>query len=171
MTEPKHEYPLVTALYRLAKEDDRAALASLRRALSGDSPASAFPLVAPYFPKVPDARVERAMLLVASLFALHPKPGRCGVGQAMREVQRKTTSESVEGRFVALLNAHPDDLGEHLRHAVSLCRAQEVELDWHDLYRTVLYWGHDDSGGERRRQARAFWSHTTDTTTTAEETP
>jgi CRISPR system Cascade subunit CasB len=171
VTEPKHEYALVTALYKLAKDDDRAALASLRRALSGDSPASAYPIVARYFFEPPNAWTDRAMLLVASLFALHPRPGRMSLGQALREVHRKTGSESVEARFVALLNAHPDDLGEHLRHAVSLCRSQEVELDWHDLLRTVLYWGRDDDGAGRRRQARAFWRHAPDTDTADEETP
>lgn len=166
MSEEREKHPLVRALEAIAERDDRGALAALRRGLGGDGAASVYPFVAPYFPRRPDAHAEAAMMLVASLFSLHPRPGALSLGRAMREIRDATKSESVEGRFVALLNAHPDDLGEHLRHAVSLCRANEKALDWDDLLRAVLRWGHDDDSHARRRQARAFW---TDANTTETE--
>lgn len=165
-TDKREPLPLSRALIELAARDDRAALAALRRSLNEDGASSAWRYVAPYLPAEPDAWRERAMLLVAGLFALHPNPKPEGLtlGRALREVKEETKSESVEGRFVALLNAHTDDLGEHLRHAVSLCRANEKPLDWDDVMRTVLGWGRDDELNKaRQRQARAFWTLNIDT--------
>jgi CRISPR type I-E-associated protein CasB/Cse2 len=62
----------------------------------------------------------------------------------------------VRGRFVALLDAHPEDAGDHLRHLASLARAHNVSLDWEQLLRDLLHLRHP----ERRVQrawAYDFW--------------
>ncbi len=149
--------PLILGLERLVSRDDRAALAALRASLADDAVARAYPYVAPYFPRATNAWIERSLLLVAGLFALHPQSGPLTLAQALRRVRDKRDSASVELRFAALLDAHPDDLASHLRHVVSLVRADDIGIDWHDVARTVRGW-HRESA--RRRWARGFWAGT-----------
>jgi len=146
--------PLVSALERLAAADDRGALSALRRSLSEDAVAQAYPYVVPFFPREATPWLERTYLLVAGLFALHPASGSSTLAAALRRVRDSTQSDSVEKRFVALLDAHPENLGPHLRHAVSLVRSSEIPIDWHDLLRTIRNWNHESA---RRNWARDFW--------------
>ena len=62
----------------------------------------------------------------------------------------------MEARFVALLNAHPEDLDDHLRHAVSLLKANEQPLDWFRLLEDLLQWDHPD-GHVQLKWARDFY--------------
>ncbi len=64
--------------------------------------------------------------------------------------------ESMEARFVALLNAHSDDLDDHLRHAVSLLKANEQPLDWFRLLEDLLQWNHPE-GHVQLKWARDFY--------------
>jgi CRISPR type I-E-associated protein CasB/Cse2 len=68
------------------------------------------------------------------------------------------TSDSVELRFRALLSASRPDLGEHLRHAVTLVASHGLAIDWRDLHAAVQYWDHS-SDRTRRQWARDFWSY------------
>ena len=68
----------------------------------------------------------------------------------------KDRSESLEKRFVALLNCHGDDLPNHLRQAVSLLKAKDVAVNWHQLLRDVLYWDHE-ARFVQQQWAREFW--------------
>lgn len=148
-------------LYALSDAEDRGALASLRRSLqdpSGMSPA-ACPYVVPFLPKEPDLYLERAYFLVAALFALAgDHADGVSIGDAFRRINQASSSDgkdnpSVRGRFVALLDAHPEDAGEHLRHVASLARAHGVALDWERLLRDLLHLRHPE-----RRVQRA-WAH------------
>jgi CRISPR system Cascade subunit CasB len=158
MIEPKAPEPLIAALERLAQIEDRAALSALRRSLAEDAVAQAYPYVLPFLPRDSSPWLERAYLLVAGLFALHPLTGPLSLGAALRRVYETTGSTSIEQRFVALLDAHPDDLGSHLRHAIALVRSKEIGVDWHDFLRTVRNWNEST----RRRWARDFWAGTPD---------
>lgn len=149
--------PLIVMLERLYAEDDRAALAALRRGLTEGTEASVYPYVAPFFPGERRPWIERAYVLVAALFATHPSDHGHPIGAALRRVREDTHSESIEQRFVALLNAHVDDLGQHLRHAVALAQSQEVLIDWDDLLAAVLDWDREDRRAQRR-WAHQFWS-------------
>ncbi|MCL5671504.1 MAG: type I-E CRISPR-associated protein Cse2/CasB, partial [Acidobacteria bacterium] len=96
--------------------------------------------------------------LIATLFGLYPKqkPGyprrvnrngkawteHWSLGAAFRPLKQK--SDSMGTRFVALLNAHPDDLDDHLRHAVSLLKSNDQPLDWFRLFEDLLQWDHPD---------------------------
>jgi len=155
--EPKSVEPLIAALERLAQTDDRAALAALRRSLAEDAVAHAYPYVVPFLPREPGAWLERIYVLVAGLFALHPAVGSPSLAVALRRVRDATGSRSIERRFVALLDAHPEDLGPHLRHAVALVRSADIPLDWNDLLQTLRVWNTDWA---RRRWARDFWGST-----------
>lgn len=155
------------------KLGDRAALAALRRGL-GKSPDEEFE---PYryigrFLENCTRDEENAHYLVASLFALHqlswkddPADRRpSNLGSSFRILAEHVEAdhgdrESVERRFVALLNCHADDLPQHLRHAVSLLRSHEVPIDWAALLDDLQHWGRVESP-VRRRWARAFWGET-----------
>lgn len=128
-------------LLNLAKEgeEDRGALADLRSGL-GKEPgemARVHKHVVPYLPKK-DFN-DRWYYVTATLFGSFPKhrSGR-SLGEAFRPLRSK--SDSMEARFVALLNAHLEDLDDHLRHAVSLLKANEQPLDWFRLFQDLLQW-------------------------------
>lgn len=154
--------PFVKRLYELAAREDRAALAELRRSFSNKLAALRF--VVPFLSKGASASEEAAHVLVAGLFALHPSPGSLSLARALGIVARD--SDSVELRFRALLNADDVDLPTHLRHAVSLVRSRDLDIDYDDLFWTIREWGRE-SKRKQRAWARDFWGHTTDA---AEET-
>jgi CRISPR system Cascade subunit CasB len=69
---------------------------------------------------------------------------------------KERESESIEKRFVALLNSDEDDLPLHLRHAVSLLAAASIPLDWTRLLLDVQAWGHPERYVQRQ-WSRDFW--------------
>ena len=163
--EARERHPLVSYLENLVERGDRGSLAALRRGLGkrpGDSP-EMYPHVMRFDPKPWE---EESCFLVASLFALWhqgslsgasgPIPG--SIGHSFRQVQDQSDSESIERRFVALLNAHRQDLPEHLRHAVSLMRSADrpVPVNWDQLLRDLRNW-EDERRFVQRRWARNFW--------------
>ena len=145
----------VAHLETLRERQDRGALAALRRGLG--SPPGTVPSVYPHIlPWVPHYRkAEHVCYMIGSLFALHPQPGGTGtVGEAFSKV--KNPSDSLEKRFLALLNCHPDDLPNHLRQAVSVLKAKDVPIDWRRLLRDVLNWDHE-THFVQQQWAREFW--------------
>lgn len=165
-TESK-KHPLVRYLLSLAEQEDRASLAALRSALRPGQELDALRFVVPFLfsedrkGKALSAacrrRDEDDAVLLASLFALHPESGGLSLASAMSKIFHDTGSESIEGRFRALLSAHRSDLGTHLRYAVALCASKGVSLDWDDLYKTIQQWDRED-GAQRRSWARDFWA-------------
>lgn len=165
MARPK-ENPLISYLLSLVERDDRAALAALRGALRSDKELDALRFVAPFvWDKDLDnrplgakarRRAEDDAILVASLFAFHPEQGSGSLAQALRGVFIETQSESIEGRFRALMSADREDLPIHLRHAVSLAKAKGRAIDWDDLYAAIRYWDQEENR-VRRQWARDFW--------------
>ncbi len=144
-------------LLNLTKEgnEDRDVLADLRSGLGKDpgKMGRVHKHVAPYLPE--KNYNDRWYYLAATLFGAFPlhRKGR-SLGTAFRPLKQK--SDSMEARFVALLNAHPDDLDDHLRHAVSLLKANEQPLDWFLLFEDLLQWDHSD-GHVQLRWARDFY--------------
>jgi CRISPR system Cascade subunit CasB len=164
MTETESpEQHFVTALENLVRADNRAALAALRRGLG--KPPGTTPEMYPYVVPLAPERGDDPYYLVAALFAWHPDPwhapGRTSnLGASMARVARDSGSESIERRFVAMLNAPSEDLPEHLRHAVGLCRAHEVPVNWLQLLRDLQWWDASGSGYRRvqRSWAGSFWN-------------
>lgn len=180
-----HQHPdraaaFVKLLRTLADDEDRGALAALRRSLQDPNgmSAAACPYVVPFLPTREDIERDRAFFLVGALFALHPDAGGDGVslGHAFRAINDaqegfgKPDNESLRGRFVALLDAEHEDLPDHLRHAVSLARAKGQPLDWLRLLHDVLGWGHP-SRHVQHRLARDFWKNSNDTIQPERESP
>lgn len=153
------------SLARLVENDDRAALAALRRGL-GKAPGDAaemHPLVVPFLPE--EAHDDDAWYLVASLFGLHPASWR-GEGRgpnfgATLKTLRDARGDDAGGpgidrRMVAILNAHRDDVGAHLRQATGLLRGGSTTVDWGQLLRDLLAWDHPDRPAQRA-WARAYY--------------
>lgn len=166
-------FPFVTYLENLRDGDPssaRAALATLRRALGREpgEDANLLRYVVPFLPPESSAPwAERPYFLIAPLFALHPTEGGSGnMGSHFVQVQQgKQNVDAIERRFTALLATHDDDLPYHLRQAVSLCKANNVSIDWHQLFRDVKGWGHPERWVQRR-WANSFWGRGTNTPTT-----
>jgi CRISPR system Cascade subunit CasB len=168
--------PFVRSLIRLFTEEDRAALAALRRAL-GKQPgeaAEAHRYVLPFVAPGMKPWDENAYYLVGALFALHPanwgppeeqaeqqQATTTNMGASFRRLAGEVESGSVERRFVALLNSHPDDLPEHLRHAVGLLKSKEVPVNWSQLIHDLRNWNHE-ARWVQRNWARAFWGQPSD---------
>lgn len=157
----------LTTLADPANPRSRGALAALRRGL-GKSPGGApgmFPYLVPWTQKL-NERDEEPFYLIASLFALHPLSWPADAedhpshdfGASMRVAQPTNPDlrAGIDRRFVALLNSDNEDVGEHLRQAVHLCKAKNIPVDWAELLHDVRRW---DSmhHGTQRKWARTFW--------------
>lgn len=149
--------------------DARAALAALRRGL-GKEPgeaAEAARYVFPWLHQDAGVRQIKAYFQIAALFATHQGSWHRGegdralnLGGSFRRLAGPAGSDEgagAERRFVALLNAHPDELDRHLRHAVSLLKAQQVPIDWAQLLRDVQEWTYEGRPVQLD-WARAFWA-------------
>lgn len=172
---------LIPWLYRLAdsnREDQshvRAAFAHLRRGLrerNGVAP-EMHQYVLPHLPDDLPPYKEDPYYQVAALFAWHQIPWRSGqkngqyssrnLGASYARLMADTPRASIERRFVALLNAHQDDLYVHLRGIVGLLRSNEIPIDWYKLLHDIERWGAESRHVERS-WARAFWSSRSSTT-------
>jgi len=144
----------VTHLEELRDRQERGALAALRRG-AGSPPGTVAAMYPHILPWVPHTRwVEDAAYTIGSLFPLNTQPGgRGNLGGALSQLPR---NDSLEKRFVALLNCHRDDLPERLRQAVGLLKSKEVPVDWRRLLRDVLGWDHQ-SRFVQQQWAREFW--------------
>lgn len=164
--------PFISRLQSLREKKDegnaqaRAALARLRKGLSltEESIIRISPEVIPYLPPWVKSREEEGRYyLVATLFASHDMPGGEGtMGKAFEALKSQlegkgTSGESVERRFVALLNRRIEDLPKHLRHAVSLLASHNVPIDWQQLLNDLRWWD-DPERRVQHRWARDFWS-------------
>ena len=171
---PKSEpqYPLIESLEKLVRDQDRGALAALRRGL-GKSPGTAMEMHRYVVPFLPRGRPwdEEFYYLVATMFAYwhqgeiaveaHPPDN---LGASLARLQTPEIGSSLELRFTALLKSHRDDLPAHLRQAVGLLRAKGVPVHWRNLWRDLRHWYHED-GWVQRAWAKSFWGRTIRTET------
>lgn len=157
-------------LLSLAREgkEDRGALADLRSGL-GKAPGQMTRVhrhVVPYLPEQNRSN-DRWYYLTATLFGLCPEHRKqYSLGKAFRALREK--SESMDHRFTALLNADAEDLGNHLRHAISLLKANDQPLDWYRLFADILQWDHPE-GYVQLRWARDYYAGTTSGQTSGSE--
>lgn len=159
-------------LQGLKERQDRATLAALRRGLTMEPEAAVWMLryMPPWLLDGLREQDEPHVFFVAALFAWHPEPWSeqpqegepTNLGASLARLvakERSRTGEapaSVEARFEALLNSHPEDLPEHLRRIIGLLRSKEVPVNWARLLHDLRQWG----WGNRivqREWARAFW--------------
>jgi CRISPR system Cascade subunit CasB len=141
--------------------ENRAAMAALRRALSGEARdvLPAYRHIGRLLPA--DERERDRCILIAALFADHPRStsdSKSNMGRHLAELYQVDPGrrQSVERRFAMLLASHPDDLALHLRHAVGLLKSAQVPINWARLLSDVLWW-EKGRGKVQRRWAYAFW--------------
>jgi len=156
-------------LLSLAREgqEDRGALADLRSGL-GKEPGGMARVHRHVVPYLPDKTYDdRWYYVAATLFGSFPEHrDGLSLGGALRPLRAK--SDSMDARFVALLNAHSEDLPDHLRHAISLLKANEERLDWFWLFDDLLRWDHPE-GHVQLRWARDFYKSNPTTVNNAKE--
>ncbi len=158
MTEQKN-HPFIDHLLSLASKQDRGALAALRRGLGRPPGAAAemFRLVEPFLPQKRSTNQENAYYLVAALFALHPVATQSGnLGAHMAQARTPAGEEALERRFTVLLAAHPDDLPDYLRQAVSFLKSKDVPVNWNQLFWDLHQWDAEDRRVQKK-WASAFW--------------
>lgn len=158
MKQGKH--PFIQYLEALRDNDERGALADLRRGL-GQAPGTApamYPYVVPYLPSTIGRHDEEIYYLIAALFAYHDKPGgRGNMGDHFAATRAlKGESTAIERRFTALLTAHPEDLPFYLRQAISYLKSNDVPVNWNQLFYDLRRWGYDDRRVQKQ-WARSFW--------------
>jgi CRISPR type I-E-associated protein CasB/Cse2 len=152
MSEPsERERAFAAYLESLVDRGNRGALASLRRGLGKPSAIAAemHPYLARWLPGEGSTEDEEGLYLVASLFATWHQGAERSAGEPPLNLgasmaalaRRKKSGESIERRFVGMLNCHRDELPVHLRQAVGLLRGN-VRVHWARLLRDVRYWSH-----------------------------
>ena len=65
---------------------------------------------------------------------------KTSLGSALRTLYNKRENDSLERRFMALLNADAEHLPGHLRQSISLLKAESIGLDWEMLLADVCAW-------------------------------
>ncbi len=158
--EAPDEKGVVGYLKGLAKAQDRAALAHLRRGL-GKKPGEAMEMyryVGRFISEQSKAGYERAVFLTAALFADYSDaPQNAGnLGQSVKRLFEATKSDSIEKRFVALLDAEADDLHYYLRQIIGLLKSKDIPVNWNRLFEDIQWWS-SDKRDVQKRWARSFW--------------
>ena len=145
-------------LYRFERDNDRGAVAKLRRCLGREETPTPEamrvlgPFLSEYETKVHD------LFLVAALFASHSQLGgknRGNFGKSFRDVG---DHDSAQKRFTALLDSNREDLPHRLRQAVSLAKSKSVPLDWLQLLRDLGNWEHPDRFVQFN-WAKGYWGY------------
>src|SRR6266851_984004 len=162
---PSRDERFISALEHLVTKDDRAALAALRRGL-GQQPGETmelYPHVVPYVQGLRYTSDENPYYIIASLVGLYPtlswqrSDGKQSINLgASLALLKDDSGDSLEKRFVALLNAHADDLPEHLRQAISLLKSKDKPINWLRLLRDLKQWDREDRRVQRL-WAKGFW--------------
>lgn len=98
---------------------------------------------------------------------------RRSFGRAVIQLYRqRDRTESIERRFIALLDADETQLAHHLRQMIQLVKAEEgIRIHWVELLTDLRNWNRDDRRVQQR-WARAFYREATaiaDATTAATE--
>lgn len=153
----------IAYLQQLAARRDRAALAALRQSLAhapGNYPA-AYPHVEPFVApqwSIFDSR-RKARYLVAGIVALNPTiSDRPSLAAALGLVARRRESESIEGRFIALLDADEGNIADHLRQVVRLIQAEAAAYNPGRLLKDMETWLNPWADPAWRDRVRQQWA-------------
>lgn len=159
------QFAFIKYLTSLNKEDNRGALATLRRGVGGN-PLEDLNLRRFIARKVPDnvrdSSREGVYYLIAALYGFHPYDSDHGnFGEHMKHASlARDDSEAAERRFTALLNTRLEDINAPLRQAVMIIHQQEppIAINWGALLFDLLLWDHPEKISQRG-WANSFWSY------------
>jgi CRISPR system Cascade subunit CasB len=81
------------------------------------------------------------------------------MGSHLAKTRTDSGADALERRFTALLAAHPDDLPDYLRQAVSFLKSKEVPVNWNQLLWDLQNWDRRDDPkySVQKKWARSFW--------------
>jgi CRISPR system Cascade subunit CasB len=142
---------------------ERADLAELRRSLAFDpgTHAPSFRVVESYAMYAKSKWEADSYYLVAGLFALIERPKPDGsqpkleprnLGQSVAELYvARQKSESIEKRFIALLDADMEQLAYRLRQMIALLR-DTTPIDWQTLLKDLRFWNTE------KKQVQRSWA-------------
>lgn len=158
MTKEERER-LIQRLEELRAKEDRAAFATLRRALSGrpEDTLRAFQHIGYQLPSREDD--QDTGILISALFATHPlEGGRGNMGNHVAALRRadENKAQSAERWFTELVTSHRDDLPVALRRVVGLLEGAGIPVNWAQLLYDLDFWDHERHF-VRRQWASAFW--------------
>lgn len=146
-------------VYRLYKLDNppsnTAALAKFRRGIGDNFDDVSHDLPPWLLDCIEDPKQIGKFALVGSLFALHRLPAQ---HETMgRSFARIKGSDSLEKRFISLLDAQGNELIQRLREIIGLAKSQEVPIDYGSLLHDILNWENPDQAVQFH-WARDYWS-------------
>lgn len=163
-----HLYGLYQALNQdsPARPKARQELARLRRSFAGPRhEAEAYGIV---FRFDPPSTEQKAWLLAAGLFALHPQPPNASgrsIGGAMRllsgpdgDPARDGHRASVRRRFEQLLSVDRQHLPYYLRQAVTLLRAGDITFDFYTLLDDLVVLLNSEFTADAAHAVRLRWA-------------
>jgi CRISPR system Cascade subunit CasB len=153
----EQEKAFASYLGGLARSGGTRVLASLARAGTEGGGLRPLRWLGPWTVHAGPRQAQRR-LLIAGLFALHPSSGRTGnMGTVFAKLRHvRGSSGSLDQRFVALLEAHREDLPGHLRRAIGLARSADVAVDRAQLLADLRLWDHPRQLVQRA-WAREYW--------------
>lgn len=164
MNDQPYRDPFVTYLEECRDQEDRAALAAMRRWLSQPTLYSeATPYVQRRLSINASPAQEATYYLIGGLFALHDESAEGGnMGDHFRKMCEDPNDPppNVELRFMALLASDSTQIDTALRQAVTLLKANGVSVNWHQLVgdiRQIKEKIQEDRLEVQRRWARRFW--------------
>lgn len=143
------------------RERDRGALAILRRSLSFAP--GAYPPAYTYVERFVgmDRKASDpfrlALYVVAALYALHPETSSNSLATGLAQLMHRRNSASIENRFLALLGGNSENLAEYLRHAVTLFSADNLGIDYVNLFADLVVWL-NPYASEKCDQIRQKWA-------------
>ena len=141
---------------QVAKEQRVGDLAILRRAsgLTLAESRSALGIFYRYLPpQLTKSINEEIYFLIATLYGLNDYPFTGSFGKTMKEVYKKSGSDSIPKRFIALLDSRFDlidnffpgggEVAYRIRQCIRLASSNTIGIDWLQLLEDLIYWTYD----------------------------
>lgn len=152
---------------------DRKGFATLRRSLSEDpgQALATIPYIEPFAISEKSHWKWQMYYLVAGLFCFYERPLEHGqtmpaalnsnMGESMANLYlSRDRSNSIEQRFVRLLDADSEQLPDRMRQVVALLRSEQIPVGWEALLEDLCFWNREDRRVQHR-WARGFYLRST----------
>jgi len=156
----KKNYPLVNLLISLKESENRGKLATLRSGASDPyNNFEALSIIGNLIPDGKDESFKNAMLL-STLFSIHPlHTENRNIGEGLKYVRNRLTvgGESLDARFLLLLNSDHQDLPHNLLQICRFLANKEIAIDYHQLFEDLRFWTHQEKRVQLR-WARGYWA-------------
>lgn len=145
---------MIQFLNGLRSRNERAPIAHLRRSLAfpPGQYVPAYPYVQRFATGAFSEWQTKVTYLIAGLWALSrsSNSSKGNFGFSTKQLAAASKSGSIEHRFLALLEADPDQLPHHLRQFTALMSSHDIAPDWSRLCNDLRWWQHPDRGVQQQ---------------------